>query len=155
MIPTHHFVAIAARTRVALAGLDEGLDVRAVEVRSASRACLRGRTSTASRCLLEMELLGRERAALRERSSCDSAVEVGSLDGAVVLAGDAHVGPVDVSCLDIDDDPVGQSAIRDEHLAVRAVRIQRDHTAVAEVEKEQAAHCRFVAGHVAIHALVN
>ena len=73
-------------------------------------------------------------------------VEVGSLNGAVVRLGIPHIGPVDVPRRDIDRDAVGVSALGDDDLAVGAVRIERDHTVVAEVEKEQATHCGSVAG---------
>ena len=63
-------------------------------------------------------------------------VEVGALDGAVVLVGNAHVGPVDVPAFDIDRDAIGQPALGDDDLAVGAVRVQREHTVAAEVENE-------------------
>jgi hypothetical protein len=44
-----------------------------------------------------------------------------------------------VSGHDIDRDAVGVSALGDDDLAVGAVRIQRNDTAAAEVEKKQAA----------------
>ena len=47
---------------------------------------------------------------------------------------------------DVDSDAIGVSALGDDDLAVGAVRIERDHTVVAEVEKEQAVHCGSVAG---------
>jgi hypothetical protein len=50
-----------------------------------------------------------------------------------------------VSRRDIDRDAIGVSAPGDDDLAAGAVRIQRNDTVVAEVEKEQATDCGFVA----------
>jgi hypothetical protein len=45
------------------------------------------------------------------------------LDGTVIQIGDAHVGPVDVTSLDVHGDAVGEVAIGDDGLAVGAVGI--------------------------------
>jgi hypothetical protein len=104
-------------------------------------------SSKASALRFELQLLGRERAALANDRLAIPSVEVGSLDGAVVRRGVAHVGPVDVSRPDIDRDAIGVSAFGNDDLAVGAVRIQRNDTVVAEVEKEQAADYGTVAGY--------
>jgi hypothetical protein len=88
----------------------------------------------------ELELLGSERAALGNDRLAIPPVEVSSLNGAIVGLGVPHIGPIDVSGRDIDGDAIGVSALGDDDPAVGAVRIQRHHTVVAEVEKEQAIH---------------
>ena len=45
--------------------------------------------------------------------------------------GTAHIGPVDVTRLDVDDDAVGKGAVGRDDLAVRAVRIHREDAAAA------------------------
>ena len=50
--------------------------------------------------------------------------------------GDAHVGPIDMTRLHIDDDAVGKGAIGHDDLAVGAVRIHRVNAAAAQFEKE-------------------
>ena len=51
-------------------------------------------------------------------------------------AGDAHVGPVDMTGLDIDDDAVGKVAIGDDGLAVGAVRVHRVNAVAAQFKKK-------------------
>ena len=60
--------------------------------------------------------------ALRDDNLAVLAVEIGALDRAVVEVGDAHVGPIDMTCLRIHDDAVGEMAIGDDGLAVGAIR---------------------------------
>ena len=145
-MPTHHFVWIAARSGVALARVHESLDVRPVEVGAHQAHPFAVAPVQLSALLFELELLGSECAALGNDRLAIPPVEVSSLDGAVVRRGVAHIGPVDVSRRDIDGDAIGVSALGDDDLAVGAVRVQRQDTVVAEVEKEQAADCVFVAG---------
>jgi hypothetical protein len=52
-----------------------------------------------------------------------TAVEIGALDRAVVEIGNAHVGPLDVASLRIDDDTVREMATGNDGLAVGSVRI--------------------------------
>jgi hypothetical protein len=74
---------------------------------------------------------------LRDNCLAVLAVDVGTLDGAVVKIRDAHVGPVDMTGLGIDDDAVGQMAIRYNRLTVRAVRIHRVNTAGVQLEDKK------------------
>src|SRR5262249_47817408 len=66
-------------------------------------------------------------------------VEVGALDRTVVERGHAHVGPIDVTGLDIHGDAVGQATIGDDGLAVGAIGIHRVNAASAQLENEQSA----------------
>jgi hypothetical protein len=66
------------------------------------------------------------------------AVDVGALDGPVIQAWDAHVGPVDMAGLDIDDDAVWQMAIRNDGLAVGAVRVHGVNAAGVQLENKEA-----------------
>src|SRR5262245_33101343 len=90
-----------------------------------------------------MQLLWREGAALWDDGLAIAPVEVGAFDRAVVEVRNAHVGPIDVTCFDIDDDAVGEWAPGDDHLAVASVGIHRQDTAVAQVENEQATDSSF------------
>ena len=54
-----------------------------------------------------------------------ASVEIGAIDGAIVRFGVAHVGPVDVTSLGIDNDAVGKpSAFADNGLQIRAVGVR-------------------------------
>jgi len=65
-----------------------------------------------------MELLRRERASGCNNESAIRSVEVGAFDRTVIQVGNAHIGPVDVTCRDVDDDAVGMDAIRRNDLAI-------------------------------------
>ena len=51
------------------------------------------------------------------------AIEVSAFDGSIVPSGNAHVRPVDVSGLNVDDEAIGNSASCDDDLSIRAVGI--------------------------------
>ena len=75
-------------------------------------------------------------------SLCDDclavlAVDVGTLDGPVIQVWDAHVGPVDMASLGIDDDAVGQMAIRHDGLAVGTVRIHGVNAAGVQLKNKE------------------
>src|SRR4029077_588488 len=65
------------------------------------------------------------------------AVDVGALDGTVVQVGNTHVGPVDVPCLDIDDDAVREMAARPDGLAVRAIGVHDVDASGIQLENEE------------------
>ena len=69
-------------------------------------------------------------------------VEVSAFDGAVVPVGNAHVGPVDMPGFDVHRNAVGEPALGDDDLAIRAVRVHREHPVAAGFEKEQPADRR-------------
>ena len=97
-MPTHHFVW-SRRSASPSSGLDQRLDLRAVEIRAHHAHPFAIAPVELAVLLIEMELLRRERAALGDDDLAIPAVEVGALDRAVVPAGNAHVGPVDVARL--------------------------------------------------------
>ena len=109
-MPTHHLVW-SRPVGVALARLHESFDRRPVEVRAHDAHPFAVAPVQLAVLLVELELLRRERAALRNDRRAIPPVEVGALDGAVVQVGDAHVGPVDVPAFDIDRDAIGHPAL--------------------------------------------
>ena len=116
-IPTHHRVW-SRRSCFASSGLDQGFDLRAVEIRAHDPHALAIAPVELAVRLIEMELLRRERAAGCNDEPAVLAVEVGALDRAIVRAGNAHIGPVDVTGCDIDDDAVGMRAVGRDDLAI-------------------------------------
>jgi hypothetical protein len=84
-----------------------------------------------------VNLLRRVGDALRDDGPAVPAVEIGALDRAVVEVGDAHIGPIDMTCLRVHDDAVGEVAIGDYCFAVGAIRVHRVNTVAAQFEKEQ------------------
>jgi hypothetical protein len=122
-----------------VARIDEGLDVRAIEVGAHHTHPFAIAPIQLAVLPIELELLGRERAPLRNDDLAILPVEVGAFDGAVVPVGNAHVGPVDVPGFDVNRDAVGEPALGDDDLAVGAVRFQRQHPVAAGFENEQAA----------------
>lgn len=62
--------------------------------------------------------------------------EVRALDGAIVLGRDPHISPVDVAGLYIHCHAVRPVAIGRNDLLVRAVGIQREDAASAQIEEE-------------------
>src|ERR1700679_476257 len=117
--PVRWIVAIV----FALACLDEGLDLRAVEIRTHHAHALAIRPIELPTLLLEMELLWRERAAFRNDESTISAVEIRALDRAIIPVRNAHIGPVDVARCPIDRKAIGKPASRDECFRVRAIGV--------------------------------
>ena len=137
---------LIAPVLVAAAGLDQRFDLRAVEVRAHHAHALAVAPIELAAVLIEVDLFRRVGDALRDDDPAVPAVEVGALDRAVVEVGDAHVGPIDMTGLRIHDDAVGEMAIRDDGLAVGAVRIHRVNAVAAQFENEQAADARLGAG---------
>src|SRR5207245_4708618 len=84
---------IRPRSRIALARVHEGLDVRAVEIRSHHAHPLAIAPVEFAVVLVEMALLRRERVADRNDGRTVLPVEVGALDRAILAAGHTHVRP--------------------------------------------------------------
>ncbi len=82
-----------------------------------------------------MELLRRKRAALRNNSFAILTVEINALDRAIVLGGNTHVGPVNVTGLNIDNDSIRDSTSGDNDFSVRSVGVSRMNQAAACFEK--------------------
>src|SRR5262249_7412426 len=125
---------LIAPVLLAAAGLDQRFHLRAVEVRAHHAHALAVAPIELARVLLEMDLLRREGAALRDDGPAVPTVEVGALDRAVIEVGHAHVGPINMTRLDIHADAVGKAAIGDNGLAVRAVGVHRVNAVAAQFE---------------------
>jgi hypothetical protein len=59
-----------------------------------------------------MELLWRERAAGRNDELAILSIDVGAFDRTIIEAWNTHIGPVDMTRSDVDDDTVGIGAVR-------------------------------------------
>ena len=103
--------------------LDERLQLRAVEIAAHDAHALAVAPIELAALLIEDDLLRSVGVSLCDDRLAVLAVDVGALDRPVIQAWDAHVGPVDMASLSIDDDAVGQMAIRHDGLAVGTVRI--------------------------------
>src|ERR1700680_631805 len=87
--------------------------------------------------LIEDDLLRSVGRSLRDDRLAVLAVDVGALDGSVIQAWDAHIGPVDMASLGIDDDAIGQMAIRHDGLAGGTVRIHRGDLAGVQLKEKE------------------
>src|ERR1700682_5667953 len=103
--------------------LDERLQLRAVEIAAHDAHTLAVAPIELAAFLIEDDLLRIVGVSLCDDCLAVIAVDVGALDGPVIQVWDAHVGPVDMASLSIDDDAVGQMAIRHDGLTVGTVRI--------------------------------
>src|SRR5262249_12409340 len=128
---------LIAPVLIAAAGLDQRFDLRAVEVRAHHAHALAVAPVELAAFLLEVHLFRRVGAAWRHDDLAVPAVEVSALDRAVIEAGDAHVGPVDMPRRHIHGDAVGETAIGDDGLAVGAVGIHRVNAVAAQFKNEQ------------------
>ena len=122
-----------------MSGLDQRLDLGAVQVRAHHAHTLAVAPIEFVIFLCEMELFRRVGDALRDDDLAIAAVEVGALDRAVVEAGDAHIGPVDMTGLNVHDDAVGKAAIADDGLFLGPVGIHRVNETGVQFENEQSA----------------
>src|SRR5206468_11991968 len=93
-----------------------------------------------------MELLRRKRLAFANDGYAILPVEIDALNRAIVLARNAHVGPVNVSGFKIDDDAIRDSSSADNDFSVRPVGVNRMNPAAACFEIEQSASRCFAAG---------
>src|SRR5256885_17255198 len=93
-----------------------------------------------------MELLWRECLAFANDGYAILAIEIDALNRAIVLARNAHVGPVNVSGFNIDDDAIRDSSSADNDFSVRPVGVSRMNPAAACFEIKQAPSRCFVAG---------
>src|SRR5205823_6140891 len=123
--PDAPFGQVGAWPRVAFAGIDQGFDIRAIKVRAHHAHSFAVAPVKFAALLFEMELLRRE--CLAFANNCDAIlpVEIDALDRTIVLAWNAHVGPVNVSGLNIDDDAIRDSSSADNDFSVRPVGVSR------------------------------
>src|SRR4029077_6835703 len=104
---------IGARSRVAVAGVDQSFDVRTIQVRAHHAHSFAIAPVKLAALLLQMELFRRECLAFANNGYAILTVEIDALDRTIVLARNAHVGPVNVSGLKIDDDAIRDSGSAD------------------------------------------
>src|SRR4051812_44643864 len=93
-----------------------------------------------------MELLRRECLAFANDGYAILTVEINALDRTIVFARNAHVGPVNVSRLNIDNHAIWHSASAENDFSVRSVGVDRMNPAAACFEIKQSASSCFAAG---------
>jgi hypothetical protein len=83
-----------------------------------------------------VNLLRRVGNALGDDDPPVAAIEVRTLDRAVIEMGDAHIGPIYMARSHIHDDAIGEVAIRDNNFVFGAVRIHGVNAVAAQLEEE-------------------
>ena len=83
-----------------------------------------------------MELLRRECLAFADNGYTILTVEIGALNGTIVPARNAHVGPVNVSGVNIDNDSIRNSAASNNDFSLRAIGVSRMNSAAACFEEK-------------------
>ena len=83
-----------------------------------------------------MELLRRKCFAFSNDGYTISTVEISAFDRTIVPIRNAHVSPVNVTGVTIDNDPIGHSAAGDYDFSVRPVGVSRMNPAAASFEEE-------------------
>src|SRR5438128_9751135 len=147
--PDAPFRQIGSRTRVAFACVDQSFNVRTVDVCTHDAHSLAITPVKFAALLIEMQLLGREGFPFTNDGYSILTIEIGAFDRAVVATRNSHVGPVNVSRLNIDNDAVRNSAPGNNDFSVRPVGVSQMNPASARFEEEQAAN-RFVAARCAV-----
>src|ERR1700688_4341345 len=92
-----------ARTCVASAGIDERFDLGTIEVGAHHPHALAIRPVKLPVLLIKLQLLGSESASRRNNVRNVASVKIRALDGTVVGGGVAHVGPIEMTCFDVND----------------------------------------------------
>src|SRR6266404_9066598 len=123
--PDAPFRQVGARPRIALAGVDQSLNVRTIQVRAHHAHSLAVAPVKFAAFLLEMDLLWCECLAFANDGYAILTVEIGALDRTVVLVRHAHVGPVNVSGFKIDDDAIRGSSTADNDFSIRPIGVSR------------------------------
>jgi hypothetical protein len=121
----------------AAAGFDERLQLRAVEIAAHDAHTFPVAPIEPAAFLIEDDLLRSMGHSLGDDYLAVLAVDVGPLDGPVIQVRDAHVGPVDMTGLNIDDDAVGQMAIRHDGFAVGTVRFHGVNAAGVQLKNKE------------------
>src|SRR4029077_7336238 len=103
------FLKVFARTRAAFAGINKRFDVGTIHVHPHHPHPLAIAPVKLAVLLVELQLLGSESAARRNNVGDVASVKIRALDGAVIGARVAHVGPIEVTCRDVYNDAVWQS----------------------------------------------
>jgi hypothetical protein len=132
--PTRRISAIG----FAVPGLDERLQLRAVEIVAHHAHALTVAPIELAAFLIEDDLFRSVGVSLCDDCLAVLAVDVGALNGPIVQIWDAHLGPVDMADLDIDDDAIGQLAIRHDGPAAGTVDIHGVNAAGIQLKDKQA-----------------
>ena len=102
----HAPARLVACVQKRVAGDDQRLDARAIEIAALNRHTLAVRPVQLSRALIDFELLGREGPTGRDNRRHVGAVALATHDEAVVLVGASHVRPVDMASGRVNGDAV-------------------------------------------------
>src|SRR5689334_11335140 len=89
-----------------------------------------------------MQLFGREGFSFANDGYTVLTIKIGALDRTIVSSRNAHVGPVNMSGLNIDHDSVRNPASGHNHPSVGAVGVSRMNPAAAGFQEKQAPCCR-------------
>ncbi len=130
------FGQIGPGPRVAFACVDQGFDIRTIQVCAHDAHSFAIAPVKFAALLLEMELLRRECFAFPDNSDAILTVEINALDRTIVLGRNAHVGPVNVTCLNIDNHAIWHAASTENDFPIRPVRLYRMNPAAAGFEKK-------------------
>src|SRR5205085_7776424 len=130
-----NFCLIGARPRVAFAAVDQGFDIRTIQVRAHHAHSFAVAPIKFAALLFQMELLWRECLAFANDGYAVLTVEIDAFDRTIVLARHAHVGPVNVSGFSIDDHAIWHSASAENDFSVRPVGVYRMNPSAASFEK--------------------
>src|SRR5580704_6347783 len=137
--PYAPFLYVLPRPRVAFAGIDKGFDLGAIQVRSHNPHAFAIAPIKLPALLIELKLLGSERAARWNNLGSIATVKIRALNGAVIRGGYAHIGPIDVPGRDVHNDAIWKSvSLTHDGPEVRTVGVGGKYLATASTEKEQA-----------------
>src|SRR3984957_11816876 len=137
---------IRSRSGIALARIDEGLEVRTIKVDAHHAHAFTVAPIELAVFLIELDLLRSERAAFGNNHLTIVSVKVGPLDGAIVEIKNSHIGPVDMVGCSIDRYPVRVAAIGYDDLPVAPLRGHRVDATATQLKHEQSAHSAPSAG---------
>src|SRR6476620_10886366 len=133
--PDAHLSFVRSRSRVAVGTVDQSFDVLTIQVRAHHAHSFAVAPIKFAALLFEMELLRRECLAFANDGYAILAIEIDALDRTIILARNAHVGPVNVSGFNIDDDAVRDSSSAENDFSVRPVGVNRMNPAAACFKK--------------------
>src|SRR5580698_6718950 len=137
--PYAPFPYVLPRSCVAFAGINEGFNLRAIEVRSHNPHTFAIAPIKLPALLIELKLLGSESAARWNNVGSIATVKIRALDRAVIGGGYAHIGPIEVATFNIHNDAVWKSlSLTHDDLEVGTVRVGGKYLATTSTEKEQA-----------------
>src|ERR1700688_3693225 len=120
------------RARVAFARVDKRFDPGAIQVSTHDSHAFTIAPVKLAVLLIELQLLRGESTSRRNNVRNVASVKIRALDGTVIGTGVAHVGPIEVTCFDVDNDAVGNPpSLTHDDLEVGAIGIRGKHFAAA------------------------